>query len=236
MADDPVAINAKDPLPSFQQRTDRVAISRANFLYRVDTQDLPSRFTNRIELVPPLLSDFATVVQQSTSLTKQRSDGIRMFAPPNTPTGANIMQRLRTLPGGSWDIQLAILKGWTFINFINGGLVLRESGTGKLSTFGFGVPNDGQIQNKKYASPTSFTSVVKTSQETSCQFMFFRALLNGSNIEYHFSADGMCWALHHIATLTDAFTTAPNQWGFYLECNNSGLSVSAQMDVLHWDE
>lgn len=234
MSGNPVGINAKTALATFQTYSDRVAIARANKLYRVDSQYLPSRFTSRIPLVVPQISDFSTVVNLSTSRTVQKDDCVRIHAPSNTPTGANLMSRVRTLPGGSWDVQLALLRGWTFLNFINGGLTLRESGTGKQIVFGFGAPNDQQIILNRYTNFNSFGAAIESAPESNIWFQFFRALKNGSNIDYYFSTDGVCWSYHHTHALTVGFTTAPDQWGFYIELNNS--TTAMQMDVLHWDE
>lgn len=235
MADTPFAINDKTNLANIS-RTDRLAVSRANVLYRVDVQDMPSRMTWRKQMVPPILTDFGTWVNQSTGDIAQLSDAVRLFGPANTPTGANPMARVRALPGGSWDVLVGCIRGFTFINFHNGGLILRESGTGKITVCGFGVPNSDRIQVQYYNSPTSFGGNLRNAQEKNTNIVWFRARKVSTNIEYMYSLDGVCWASLFVNAITAHFTTAPDQWGFYLECNNSGLSTNATLDVIDWSE
>lgn len=235
MADLPFAINDKTNLPNVV-RTDRYAISRANVLYRVDAQDMPNRLTCRKGIVAPVLSDFGTWVNQSTANVAQLPDAVRLFAPAATPTGANVMARVRTLPGGSWDVRLGCVRGFTYINFLNGGLILRESGTGKLVVHGFGTPNSDHVATQYYTNPTTFGGNSRNAQEKLTNVCWFRARLISSNIEYDYSLDGVCWAHHFTQAVTTRFTTAPDQWGFYMECNNSGLSCNATLDVIDWGE
>lgn len=234
---DPVGIDDKGALPGDTLYSDRILISRSNKVHRVDIRNVPQRMTARAALTAPALSDFPTWVNQSTAQLAQLDDGIRIYSDTTAPTGANIMCRVRAIPTGAWDVRLASVRGFTFKNFQNGGLVLYESATQKAQTFGFGVPNSDGIHLQKYNTPTSFNAGIETAPERNMHFQFFRALQNGSNMEFYHAVDGKCWTLHHVMTLTSHFTTAPDQWGFYIENNNSNAPVLDQvMDILHWSE
>ena len=234
---DPVGIDDKGALSGDVLYSDRIMISRSNRIYRADVQRVPQRMTARASLSAPALSDFPTWINQSTAQLAQLDDGVRIYSDTNAPNGANLMCCVRAIPSGTWDVQLACVRGFTFKNFQNGGLVLYEGSTQKGLTFGFGVPNSGSIHLQKYNTPTSFNASIETAPERNMHFQFFRALLNGSSVEFHHAVDGSCWTLHHIMTLTSHFTTAPDQWGFYIENNNSSAPVLDQvMDILHWSE
>jgi hypothetical protein len=235
MAGDPFAINDKADLTNVV-RTDRIPISRANKIYRVDLQEMPNRLSPRRALVAPVLSDFSTWVNQGTGQLIQISDGVRIFGDRYTTTGANPMMRVRTMPGGSWDIVLGCVRGFTFINFLNGGMVLRESATGKLTVNGFGVPNSDRFHVQYYTAPTTFGGNLTTAQEKNSNIGWFRARKVSTNIEYLYSPDGRVWAQYYVEAITAHFTTAPDQWGYFIEVNNSGLSVAGSMDVIDWSE
>jgi len=212
-------------------------IARSNKIYRADVRDLPQRMTSRAALNSPELSDFPTWINQSTAQVAQLDDAIRIYSDTTAPTGANVMCRVRPTPAGAWDVQLACVRGFTFKNFQNGGMVLYESATQKLMTYGFGTPNSDGIHLQKYNSPTSFNAGIATAPERNMHFQFFRALLNGSNLEFYHAIDGKCWALHHMLALTAHFTTAPDRWGCYIENNNSNAPFLDQvMDIIHWSE
>ena len=82
--------------------------------------------------------------------------------------------------------------------------------------------------------PDHFGTTITSREERGLGVAWFRFLLNGSTIESYISADGVAWKQMHTAhALTASFTTAPDQWGFWLN-NQSGLPC--WLDVIDWDE
>jgi hypothetical protein len=140
------------------------------------------------------------------------------------------------MPGGAWDVSCALLRGWSFQNQVSGGMTLRESATGKQVVYGFGLPNSSQTHIQRYSGFATFSSNLNNDPDTNIQFQFFRALKNGSNIEFYHSPDGVCWTFQYTEALTASFTTAPDQWGIYMEPNGQTVILQMQMDMLHWDE
>lgn len=232
----PVGIDAKLPLEGGPLASDLVMVARANKLYRAEVRDLPQRMTTRVSLKPPLLSDFSSWINQSRAEIAELDDGLRVYADARTPLGANLMCRVRALPV-SFDVQLGCVRGFTFKNFQSGGLVLFETATQNALVFGFGYPNSEGIHLLKYESPTAFGSRLETAPERNMHFQFFRAVSIGSNIEFHHSVDGRCWSFHYAMLTTAHFTSRPDQWGFYIENNNSDApALDLVMDILHWGE
>ena len=201
-----------------------IAVARGNKLYKTEHMNLPSRITARVPLVTPAATDFATWVHQNGSVLHEMSDGLRLWHDSSIGSGTNVSSRVRSLPGGSWDVQLACIKGFTFKRDISAGLVLRESATGKLLTFGFGHPNGGNIQWFQYNSPTSFQDNIRSAQERNVGAAhFFRARLVGANVEMLASPDGACWATFGTLALTTGFHERTGSVGILPGADQLGL-------------
>ena len=214
-------------------------MARSNKLYRVDGSNVPSSLHPRLtELTPPALSDFGTWVNRNSCELFQKDDAVRIWhgAEPGAG-GANISARVRPIPSGSWNVTLGCIRGFSFKNYLNGGLVLRESATGKIKAWGFGAPSSGGIHLQYYTSPTAFSANNAAMQEFNIYLQFFNVRKNGSSIEYRNSLDGVCWGMAYSEAMNANFSAAPDQWGFYLEANNDiAPRLAAQMDVIHWSE
>ena len=221
------------PLPSEIADGDLQLVARDNVIYSVTTRDMPSRFTARKQLAGPLLSDFATQVNfAGYADVTQLDDGIRLFVDRRS-SGNNLRGRFRSLPGGSWDVAAGFVKGFRHGNCF-GGIALRESSTGKLLFQSYGANTLPGWFLQSYTNPTTFGASITSREERGLGVAWFRFLLNGSTIESYISADGAAWKQMHTGhALTASFTTAPDQWGFYLS-NQSGLPC--WLDVIDWDE
>ena len=220
-------------LPSEIKDDDLLLVARGNVIYSVPTRHIPSRFTARKQLVAPLLSDFATQVNfAGYADVTQVDDGIRVFVDRRS-SGNNLRGCFRPLPTGSWDVALGFVKGFRHGNCF-GGIALRESATSKLLFQSYGANTVPGWFLQSYTNPTTFSSTVSSREERGLSVAWFRFLLNGSTIESYISADGVSWKQMHTGhALTTSFTSAPDQWGFYLN-NQSGLPC--WLDVIDWDE
>jgi len=220
-------------LPSEITDDDLLLVARGNVIYSVPTRHMPSRFTARKQLVAPLLSDFPTQVNfAGYADATQLADGIRVFVDRRS-SGNNLRGCLRPLPAGAWDVALGFVKGFRHGNCF-GGIALRESSTGKLLFQSYGANTLPGWFMQSYTNPTTFGASITSREERGLGVAWFRFLLNGSTVESYISADGVAWKQMHTGhALTASFTTAPDQWGFYLN-NQSGLPC--WLDVIDWDE
>lgn len=226
---------AGTPLPLPVVATDRLIVGRGGVLKRIDQVAFRGSPGMRAKCVAPTSSDFSTWVNQNGSVVAD-NDYTMSISHDNTVTGGDQLScRVRTLPGGTWDVRLGIICQWRHHNFISGGIALRESGSGKILASQFGhIANASALV--RWNSPTSFNSIVKEIGMRP-QKGFVRFLKNGSNAELHFSTDGVYYALFSSIALTTAFTTAPDQWGLYLNPFNSGGSaIDSRIDAFHWSE
>jgi hypothetical protein len=230
-----IGINTVAALPSEIANDDLLLVARNNVVYSTAAKNVPSRHSPRIQLTKPLLTDFPTWVNQGGYAdVTQLDDGIRMHVDRRS-FATNARCRVRSLPGGSWDVKLGCVCGFQAnANNAQGGLVLRESSTGKLLFQAFGINTfPGWLLNS-YANPTTFNAVVRSWPERGMQIAWFRFAKNGSVIDSYVSNDGVAWKLMDSGlALTTPFTTAPDQWGFMME---NQLALPAFVDVIDWDE
>lgn len=230
---DPLGINAFDPLPSEITDSDLLLVARDNVIYKTPVQSVPNGFTARKQVVAPLLSDFSTLVNFTgyQDLT-QLEDGLRIHVDRRINLDA-VACAVRTLPGGSWDIKLGLVKGFRH-QAAQGGIILRESGTGKLLLQSYGVSTVPGWFTARWNSPTSFGAVVTNRDERGLGVMWQRFVKNGSNIEMYISVDGVAWKDMGSVAITTPFTTAPDQWGIFINGSNSLSPVF--LDAIDWDE
>lgn len=188
-------------------------------------------------IVVPVAADFPTWVNQDgASITDQTDRTVLNSGTPNT--GVSLQCRVRSLPGAPWTVELGCHRLWPLKNFFDGGLILRESGTGKIESAGFGP--GGELQQVKWSSATAASAVrfTQNSGYSETPILYFRASFATPNITFYASHDGITW-FQYGATFaqTNFFTTAPDQWGFFINNNNSATpNINMDLGVFHWDE
>jgi hypothetical protein len=235
MSDTGFLIDDLDLLPLPVVATDRMLVGRSGDIKRIDKPSFRGSPGVRAQCVVPLASDFSTWVNQNGSVITDGDYTMSLYH-DNTVTGGDQLScRVRSLPGGSWDVRLGIICQWRHHNFISGGICLRESSSGKLLVSQYGHISDA-LGLVRWNSPTSFNTIVKQ-EPVRPQKGFVRFLKNGSNIEFYVSQDGVYYSLFTTIALTTAFTTAPDQWGIYLNpFNSGGDAIDPRIDAFHWSE
>jgi hypothetical protein len=228
-------IDGLDPLPLPVVNTDRLVVGRSGDLKRMDVKEFRGGISNRKgDIVIPRAADFPTWVNQGATIITDLADGFQLERTTSL-TGDSLSGVMRPLPGGSWDVKLCCVRGWMLKNFLIGGMWLRESGTGKIITGGFGHQNNADFV-VRWNSITSFNAILKSGYERPLK-VWLRARLNGSNIEFYRSPDGINWSYFYTVLQTTPFTTAPDQWGAFINANNNLTPhLGMRLDVLDWSE
>jgi hypothetical protein len=118
----------------------------------------------------------------------------------------------------------------------SGGLVLRESSTGKQLTLTVGYNNNSTLGWNiwSWTNPTTFGSVLTSTGLTipyTFPIVFYKVVISGGTIQPYYSYNnGKTWiSLGSAITTTSYFTTAPDQWGY---TTFSGSSTSASTALL----
>jgi hypothetical protein len=216
--------------------TDRYFVGRSGELYRQDASAVRGNFLRRsnMTLVKPTMSDLGTWLNQNSATITEVGDALSLAHPSNV---AQVIARTRNLPSGNFEVQLGLRKHWITKNFLVGGLVLRESVTGKLETFGFGHRSSGGLLSSKWNSVNSYNAD-RAATGTFFDNLWVKARRYGTDLTWWFSPDGAVWAqFGGDFAQTNFFTTAPDQWGMFIQPSNETTPNNAQrLDAFHWSE
>lgn len=173
-----------------------------------------------------------TWVNQNSATAALAQGAVEFSASPNGSTDVNFF--VQVLPSGNCSyvckyIALCENSG----NF--SGLLLYESGTGKLLEFG--IFNNGGVLDLITANGTISGLSIVTSANITPVFLlgaaheslplYLEVVIAGSNLTFSFSLSGLPGTFIGFATyaLTSYFTTAPDRIGLGGESQGSGLGV-----------
>lgn len=229
-------IDALDPLPSAVVSTDRLIVGRANDLNRLDVLNWRGGGAARASLVVPTAADFSTWLSQNSNTVTDLDDGVELFN-GNRSGGDTITARLRAIPATSWDLRIGCVRGYVPQQYMIAGLILRESGTNKILTWGFAHRSGGGTFLNRWDGNSFNTGRYSSNQERKMR-SWFRVVKNGTNIEFYSSDDPTDYGdkLFQQSITTD-FTSAPNQWGFFMNANNNDSPAGdGRLHVIDWYE
>ena len=218
--------------------SDRLVAVRSNDIKRHGFNAWRGHNSDQKICVPPTSGDFPTWVNQDTATITDVDDGCYLTRAPKG-AGDSLHCRLRPLPAGSWDIVLGCICAYPMKAYHGGGMALRESASGKVLTWQFGHSDAGPT-NVWWNSATAFQQGrynPSTNGGSSVNIGWFRARKNGSNYEYLWSPDGTAWHLELVETTSSFWTSAPNQWGLFINSNNNTTpNLVTRCDFIDWRE
>jgi hypothetical protein len=225
-----------DPILS----TDHMLVGRSGQVYtkevsKIIRPDFPDGFNI------PRIADFPTWVAQDSASVTDIQDGFRLT---NTARGNsdNMTCRVRSLPAGtSWTVTLAVRLHTPWYQYHSGGLVLRESATGKLETLTSTWPlHAGPVFSNTFSSPTSFNSTRAEYPFSAAneRMLWLRANRNGTALQWSYGLSGVAFHLFGASFLVNNFfTTAPDQYGLCWNGRNNTLAgVVSAVDAIAWLE
>ena len=187
-------------------------------------------------LYPPVPGDFSWTNQGSASLST--SLGFFSLSSP-AHSGDSIAIQEKSIPATPFSVLANIEYVGDFANFIQAGLCLRESGTGKIRTFGFDmISTDGLVGANNFTNTTTFSAGVfsyKTRELLNGnQPTWFKIRLDGTNIEMSVGTRRNNVFLLESRAKNYFFTTAPDKIGMYVNVNNASVGVT--LNVYSWEE
>jgi hypothetical protein len=153
-------------------------------------------------------------------------------------TSDSLSARVRSIPATAWDVRMGFVKGHKRKSFLISGLYLRESATNKILTWGFAHAGAGGSFINAWSDSTSFSSTRFSAPQEVVQRAWYRAVKNGSNIDFYMSQDPSYYGDKVFSqALTTSFTTAPNQWGAFVNPDNQGTpNLPTRLDAIDWSE
>jgi hypothetical protein len=196
---------------------------------------------NRIEENGVLLdsSDF-TWVNQSTSVAADVGGTISIVAPATS--GENCRILARTAPGTPYAV-VAAIQGLAI--YESGapslGIGFRESGTGKLHTFGFGITNTNSQRLVLYdfTDPDTYGGTSRLSGlndkwiHIGSPTQWLKIEDTGTNLVYSVSLDGIVWVEMLSHSRTAHMSGGPDEVFFYINMN-SATDYTGVVRLVHW--
>jgi len=183
----------------------------------------------------PVSGDFAWINQEAAAIDLTHG-GVYLYGPAINSTALRIRKKaLASLP-------VTYTAGYIFSSLAGNvltaaGLLLRESATGKIVSFGHtAYVQPGMVNSYYYASPTSAPSNLQqfagvTVLSDAC---WVRLTVDDDNRTCYYSANGIHWHQWHQRTKNANFTSAPDEIGFFLNTHNAVYECG--IHLFHWAE
>lgn len=160
-------------------------------------------------------SDFSWVNQGTSSTIDNDWGGITLVSQSASPHSLRCL--VQTAPSQPYTISAKIDLGVGSKQGVSGshaGVLLRESGTGKIETWC--LRGDNTISWFAWSSATAYANTVADMDyEISHGGMWLRFEHDATDISVHASVDGINWKQHGIRAKGTYFTTDADQVGFY---------------------
>jgi hypothetical protein len=174
----------------------------------------------------PVDSAFSWVNQGSATTT---SKGSVFMTTPNA-AGSNLRIRIKSLPSPPYTIEIGFIPLAYPIQYTMQGLVLRNSGSGKLVTIGpQQVASYQEITLDYFNSPTSFSSTPFQNGGFFPPIWWLKLYDDTTNRHLLFSNDGVDW-VEFYSQVSSSFII-PDQYGYFVDSEANGYTTS--MDLYH---
>lgn len=184
-------------------------------------------------LTPPVLSSLTWGNQGSA--TAAANAGGALYVNGLTGSGANVRHLYKAAPSTPWTFTIGVVPGASNTGLQRSGIVMRESATGKIIAFWTGMDNTGasSLVIEKY---TNYTTSSATYSSTSDAFLppvtWMQVTNDGTNLSWKIAIDGQNFKTILQKSVTDFFTTGPNQIGVGVDSSDNTTDVDALF--LHW--
>lgn len=196
--------------------------------------DLGTTFGPITTLTTPVLGDFSWTNQGGATIT-QIEQGVYLEAP--AAAGENLRLRTKTAPSAPYTITMGYIPNLLLQNYHTGGVVLRESGTGKIMIAGLGW--NGALQPRVYAFTNATTyGSFNTPTPASTWFSqgavhWIRVNRTGSTLTWYWTQDGIHWRTLLSEAMTTHFTTAPDEVGYAVNVGGD-TTYEGGITVVSW--
>ena len=156
-------------------------------------------------------------------------------------TSNNVASQVEALSGAAQTIT-AMVQVANFVGYAEGGLTLRNSGSGQQAHFAIFCPDSGplQLQVEGFSNPTTDAGMIG-SPATGLTYLngpfFLRIAFDGTNYTFLASPLGAANSWTQVAQEPAASVYSPNQIGLYLCANDAGASPpgNATLTVSDWE-
>lgn len=169
---------------------------------------------------------------QGSSTCTDESDGSVTLTPAISASAS--LRILEVTPASTFTATAHITCDLPFADFFGSGMVLIESGTGKVTNFGItstATASSAWVLVKNiWSSVTAFVSQVAYTPGNTNEWL--RIQLDSTNLTFSKSIDGVKFSPVAVTTKGTGFTTAPDRVGWMV--NNQHASLGATCTLRSW--
>lgn len=186
-------------------------------------------------MTPPASGDFSWINQGTATVADTK--GMMVLTTPSVASGENIRCLVKSAPATPYEITVAMLAQsplYTTTNVSQFGICWRESGSGKLLTYGFGAQNYPQgFFYTQWANPTTPTNQWNYTSPWSWP-LWIRFSDDGTNRMVKISADGVMFQPVQAPQGRTVYLTADQVGVFANSWKNT--YAARVISFLHWKE
>lgn len=195
-------------------------------------------FGCRGNFTPPV-SDFTTWVNQGTRGSMDTSNGLVYLEDLGAATGSeNVIGRVKSAPATPWTMTLAYTLNTGIASNVNGGIMIRDSGTGRIKGFATRIvnatgANDTKLNVFSWSNASTFnTTHLSGDWALRRDVVMLRIRNDGTNLIYECSQDFVHWVGCLSETLAGNYIASVNQVGFYINSLTTGISNTAKAGLI----
>lgn len=183
-----------------------------------------------LPITEPSDTGFAWVNQDSATLTTT-SGGRYLFSPATSPDGLHM--RVKTLPSAPYTLTMGFVPMQPFVDFLDCGMVLRDSGTSKIVSFSY-LSNSSVLSTApsisvfKWTDEDTFSALYTTTPATIKAYdwslgpcLWFQISDDATTRKMRISNDGINF--HQVHSVANTDFMSPNQFGYYSRASNASF-------------
>jgi hypothetical protein len=172
-------------------------------------------------------------VNQGTSTVTQTKDVIYMLG--QAGAWSNLRLRVRNMPTPPWSVTALILQNSPGVSYTGTGICIRDSGTGRITTFGLRSTNTGteQLRHENWTDHNNWSASPRSINHPAISLIGLKITDDNTNFEFFYSKDFQNWLSFNIVGRT-SFLANPNQIGFHLSPDTAVDMVA--LTLYSWEE
>jgi len=173
------------------------------------------------------VANFTWQNQDGATAVDMNSGGIILTDPTKATDGLSSL--IRTAPSAPYTITAAFIPMWKNLNTPSFGVVVRESGTGKLSNMSWSKGSNLVASN--YTNDTTFSADIKASEEWSSPSgpVWLRIEDDNTDLNFSMSMDGIHFIQFATQGRTSFMAGGPDQVGVVINNLNSGIDAKVTL-------
>lgn len=176
---------------------------------------------------PPVFADYSWVNQGSATSNVHKNGTMTLQAPAASSGGVHAL--VKSLPGTPWTAVARMSFSCYNGAWQEAGLILRESGTGKLYKFGIQMPTWNQFLYY-YADATTYSTSLLVNGHWGENVPFWWKIAdNGTNLTFGISQDGEVFDQTFSHARGTHFTTGPNQIGIGAQDRTNAMTCTVSL-------